>query len=146
ARLIGALALGLALLVTANPSAADDGAPVPTFLKNKHPLPDSDEKTEGGYVTGLPLLAYDTNTKVGLGVGGYFTQNGPRSDVFYAYTPYRFRVFLQIFATTGGYQQHQLSLDDLYIGDSPYRLRAMLTFERNTNANYFGIGEATLDP
>ena len=46
--------------------------------------------------------------------------------------------------TTGGYQQHILSYDGFYIGDSPYRLRAVLTYERNTTANYFGTGTATL--
>lgn len=49
-----------------------------------------------------------------------------------------------MYLTTGGYQQHILSYEGYFIGDSPYRLRAVLTFERNTAANYFGNGTSTL--
>jgi outer membrane protein assembly factor BamA len=104
------------------------------------------EKVEGNYVTGLPLFNYDPNTGFGFGVGGFYTMNGPRTSPLFAYTPYRQRVFVQAFATTGGYQQHLVSFDGVYIGNTPYRLRAQLAFERNINANYFGVGESTLGP
>src|ERR1700691_4541394 len=58
----------------------------------------------------------------------------------FAYTPYRHRFDAQAYVTTGGYQQHILSYDGFYVADTPYRIRAVLTFERNTAANYFGTG------
>jgi len=72
--------------------------------------------------------------------------NGPRTSPLFAVTPYRHRIFAQAYATTGGYQQHMLSYDGIYIRDTPYRIRATLMFERNTSANYFGVGEETLGP
>jgi outer membrane protein assembly factor BamA len=123
---------------------ADDDAPA--AARNRRAVPDVDHKSEGTNLTALPLFNLDPNTGVGLGVGGYVTMNGPRSSPLFAYTPYRQRIFLQAFATTGGYQQHIVQFDGLYIGGSPYRIRANAQFERNTNANYFGIGESTLGP
>jgi outer membrane protein assembly factor BamA len=67
-----------------------------------------------------------------------------RADPLFDYTPYRHRFYAQVYATTGGYQQHVLSYDGFYVADSPYRIRAVLTYERNINANYFGTGTATL--
>src|SRR5262249_22135752 len=98
----------VALLARA-PCASAEIPQSPAFLYNKKPLADADEKTEGRYVTGLPLFNYDTNTKFGFGIGGYITENGTRSDPFFPYTPYGRRLFLQVFATTGGYQQHLVS-------------------------------------
>src|SRR5262249_47231884 len=94
----------------------------------------------------LPLVGYDTSTGLGLGAGAYYTRNGPRTSPLFAYAPYRDRVFAQVYATTGGYQQHELSFDAPYVLGSPFRVRIDVTFERNTNANYFGVGEASLGP
>jgi outer membrane protein assembly factor BamA len=118
----------------------------PAWVRNRRPIPDADRKPQGTNITPLPLFNLDPNTGVGLGVGGYITMNGAGSNPLFKYTPYQQRVFLQAFATTGGYQQHMISFDGLYIGGTPYRLRATVQFERNTNANYFGVGESALGP
>src|ERR1700723_1188085 len=116
----------------------------PVWAAGRATVPDAESKVAGGFPDVLPLVAYDTNTGLGLGVGGHYTLTGSRTDPLFAYTPYRHRFYAQVYVTTGGYQQHILSYDGFYVGDSPYRIRAVLTYERNISANYFGTGTASL--
>ena len=139
------LAAALAVLTASGVAHADDlTAPPPPWVANRPKVPDADSKVEGGFPDAIPAIAYDTNTGLGLGAIGHYTLTGSRSDPLFAYTPYRHRFYAQVYLTTGGYQQHILSYEGYFIGDSPYRLRAVLTFERNTAANYFGNGTSTL--
>lgn len=141
----GLRALATAAVVFARPAHADD-APVPDFARYKPRVADADTKAEGNFVSGLPLIGFDPSTELGLGVGGYYTMDGKKKDSLFAVTPYRHRIFAQIYLTTGGYQNYMLSYDGVYIANSPYRIRATAMFERNTAANYFGTGERTLLP
>jgi outer membrane protein assembly factor BamA len=101
-------------------------------------------KPEGGYATGLPLVNYDSNTGWGFGARGYFYFDGERSDPRFAYTPYLYRVFLQAFATTGGYQFHWLDLDARNVFGSAFTLRGALIFQRNIDQHYFGVGSRSM--
>ncbi len=135
--LLRRIALGVALASSlAEPARAD------------HRLSPDDlaRKNERGYVTGLPLVAYGTDIGLGLGARAYYYWNGVRASPLFAVTPYLHRVFAQAFFTTGGLQFHWLDYDAPNLGGSDYRLRASLTFERNTDRNYFGIGNAALAP
>ena len=144
-----AAALSLAAIPVARAEGGADNAaqpPLPAWARDRPPISNANEKVEGNFVTGLPLLNYDPNTGLGLGVGGFYTMDGARTSPLFRYTPYKLRIYVQAFATTGGYQQHLVSFDGVYLGNTPYRLRATLAFERNIGANYFGVGEATLRP
>jgi outer membrane protein assembly factor BamA len=101
-------------------------------------------KAEGGYFTGLPLINYDSNTGFGFGARGYYFFDGERSDPRFAYTPYLYRVFLQAFATTGGYQFHWLDVDARNVLGSAFTFRGALIFQRNTDQHYFGIGSRSM--
>lgn len=103
-------------------------------------------KNDGGYLTGLPLVAYSTDMGFGAGARAYYYWDGHRDDPRFATTPYLYRVFLQGFASTGGLQFHWLDLDAPRVFDSPYRLRSQLIYDRNINSNYFGQGDAALRP
>jgi hypothetical protein len=152
----GTVAL-IGLLSLARTSAAEVPAPVPAPL-TLPPIPEgygakqrlSDEdyakKKEDGYFTGLPLANSAPNTGVGFGARVYFFFNGKREDPLFAYSPYRYRVFLQGFGTTNGLQFHWLDFDAINVLETPYRIRSQAIFERNTNRNYFGIGERSLAP
>ncbi len=107
-------------------------------------VPDLENKKEGWFPDLFPEINYQPDTGIGLGVGGHYTFDGSRSDPLFAYTPYRHRLFAQVYASTGGYQQDFVGYEGVALGDSPYRLRAALVYERNTAANYFGNGSATL--
>lgn len=140
------LLLLLLVLASARSASAAETAARPTWMAARAPMPDLAHKTDGSFPDALPLIAYDTNTGLGLGVGAHLTVNGHEGEPLFAYTPYRHRVYAQAFATTGGFQQHILSYDGIAIAGTPLRLKAVATYERNTNANYFGNGEATLGP
>jgi hypothetical protein len=140
------LAAALVVLTAGGVARADDPTPPPppSWAAGLAEVPDARSKVEGGFPDALPLVGYDTNTGLGLGVGGHYTFTGSRTDPLFAYTPYRHRFYAQAYVTTGGYQQHILSYEGFFVGDSPYRIRAVLTYERNIAANYFGNGTSTL--
>jgi hypothetical protein len=99
-------------------------------------------KRERGHLTGVPLAAYSVDFGFGAGARGYYFWNGHRSDARFAYTPYLHRIFLQVFATSGGVQYHWLDYDAPEIRETPYRIRGALILARNTAASYYGFGEA----
>ena len=107
---------------------------------------DLSRKNEGGYVTGLPLAAYGTDIGLGGGARVYYYWNGHRRDSLFAWTPYLQRIFFQTFATTRGVQFHYVDYDAPRLLGSRYRLRGQAFFARNINSNYFGFGDASLDP
>lgn len=131
------LALGVAATVIATSGAA-----------RAEPLSAADlaNKDEGGYVTGLPLAAYSTDIGLGIGARAYYFWDGAREDSRFATTPYLFRTFLQVFASTRGIQFHWLDFDIPKLLDSPYRFRSQIIYARNINQNYFGIGSRSLQP
>jgi outer membrane protein assembly factor BamA len=133
-----------AILTVTGSARADGDGRLPAWAANRERVENADRKVEGGFPDALPLVAYDTNTGLGFGVGGHYTFDGSRSDPLFAYTPYRHRFYAQAYVTTGGYQQHILSYDGYFVGNTPYRVRATLTYERNVNANYFGNGTSAL--
>jgi Omp85 superfamily domain len=107
---------------------------------------DYQRKNEGGYFTGLPLANYDSNTGVGFGVRGYYYYNGRRDEPLFGYTPYFYRVFLQLFATTGGLQFHWLDVDAPTVAGTPFRFRSQLILQRNTQQHYYGLGSRAMQP
>ena len=103
-----------------------------------------EKKREGDYFTGMPLLNYDADKGIGYGARVYLYNNGKRDETLFNYTPYRHKIYLQYFETTNGYSNHKLFLDSKYIADSLFHLNAELIYEKNTQANYFGVGASTL--
>jgi hypothetical protein len=149
-------------LARSSPAFADDGvdasapeppASVPAMrppagLAAKQRLSDEDyaRKEEGGYVTGVPLFSYDPNFGVGLGARAYYYYDGHKDDPLFAYTPYLHRVFGQVFATTGGAQDHVIDYDAPAFPSADYRLRATLEFEAASDWPYFGTGTRSMAP
>ena len=64
--------------------------------------------------------------------------------MLFKYTPYRHRLYAQFFQTTNGFQFHELNYDAPYFLNTKFRLRSALSFEKNIAANYFGVGERTM--
>ena len=87
---------------------------------------DLKRKNEGGYVTAVPLAAYSVDFGYGLGARGYYYWNGTRDDPRFARTPYLFRTFLNVFATTEGLQYHWLDIDAPQIAHMGRVIRAMV--------------------
>lgn len=95
-------------------------------------------------MTGLPLVNYSSDTGFGYGVRAFLFNNGSRTDPLFRETPYSAQVFLQYFATTSGWQYHWFYADFPAVGASGFRVRGGFVYEKNTNRNYFGVGEASL--
>jgi hypothetical protein len=148
--LLGVLGAAWALAEAGAPAAGEPIVipPPPPGFEARRPLEPDDylRKNEGGYFTALPLANYDPNTGYGLGARGYYFWDGARSDPRFAYTPYLHRVFLNLFATTGGLQFHWLDYDVPSIAGTAFRFRAQLIYDRNTDEHYFGVGARTLNP
>jgi hypothetical protein len=157
---IAALTLGAGVIPDARadePSATeaagattDRGAipPPPAGMSAKHALGGDDyaRKNEGGYVTGVPLFAYDPNIGFGAGARAYYYYDGYRQDPLFAYTPYLHRVFAQAFASTGGAQDHVIDYDAPAFPDPNYRVRATLEYEAATDWGYYGMGSRSMAP
>jgi Omp85 superfamily domain len=122
--------------------------PPPPGSDGRSPIDAQDyqRKNEGGYFTGLPLANYDSNTGLGFGARGYYYYNGRRSEPLFGYTPYFYRVFLQLFATTGGLEFHWLDVDAPTVAGTAFRFRSQLIFQRNTEQHYFGLGSRAMQP
>jgi Omp85 superfamily domain len=147
---IGAVLLSALMgTATAESSAAVPPVPPPPAgFESRHPLDPDDyrRKNERGYLTALPLANYDPNTGYGFGARVYYFWDGTRADPRFAYTPYLQRMFLNVFATTGGLQFHWFDYDVPSVAGTPIRFRAQLIYTRNTDEHYFGIGSQTLGP
>ncbi|EQA37797.1 outer membrane protein, OMP85 family [Leptospira inadai serovar Lyme str. 10] len=105
---------------------------------------DLDQKKEGWYPTGLPLINSDPNEGIGYGVRAYAYNNGKKSDPLFDYTPYRVRFFAQYFDTNKNAQYHQLSLDMPFIANTQWRLRADAFLTITPTTLYFGIGQDSM--
>ncbi|HSO34934.1 MAG TPA: DUF5982 domain-containing protein [Labilithrix sp.] len=119
---------------------------LPDFMRNKRRMGAADiaDKRDGSYFTGLPLVNGDPDTGIGFGARVLWFDNGARDQAMFEATPYRHRLYAQLFFTTNGYQYHTLDYDAPYLRGSPFRLRASLIYEKNIASNYFGLGERSL--
>lgn len=122
--------------------------PPPEFVNRKQPLPPQilEDKTEGRYITGIPMIGVDPEEGTILGAAVQFYDDGPRSNPLFAYTPYRQMIEV---AAVFGVQRNVTSiyaiLDQPYIDDTPWRIKAYAGYKENTFQNYFGTGEQTLE-
>ena len=111
-------------------------------LSKKKGLTEHDQinKKIGSYMTGLPLINSDPDKGVGYGARVYYFMNGYDEDPRFGRTPYQSRLYAQYFQTTKGYSYHELNWDAPYIAKSLFRVRGALVYEKNTSANFFGVG------
>jgi hypothetical protein len=101
-------------------------------------------KKTGFYVTGLPLANFDPNFGVGFGARGNLFDNGSADEPLFRYAPYKKRLSITLFATTGGLQFHWLDFDAPFVSGSAFRFRAQAVFEQNVDRHYYGIGARSL--
>jgi hypothetical protein len=102
------------------------------------------KKKEGYYVTGLPRFAYDPIQGIGLGVDAEIFNNGKKEDPFFAYTPYRQRFKVSLWAAENGKIAANIGVDIPYIFNTKWRFRTTFAFADNPNKLYFGMGEERL--
>nr|WP_291880594.1 DUF5982 domain-containing protein [Leptospira sp.] len=118
--------------------------PFPMDVSKQLCKKDIEDKKDGWYPTGLPLINSDPNEGIGYGARAYIYNNGPKTDPLFHYTPYRMRLFAQYFNTNKNAQYHQISLDMPFIADTQWRLRADAFLTITPTTLYFGIGESSM--
>jgi hypothetical protein len=107
---------------------------------------DITDKKEGTFVTGLPRFEFDPIR--GFGVGGNLNVffNNTQADPFFDYTAYRHRLNAEFFIFQNGRIRYAINYDAPYIFNSKWRVRADLVHWEDPNAQYWGIGRASLEP
>ncbi len=103
------------------------------------------KKKEGWYLTGLPLIKFSSDEGIGYGVRGYLYYNGSREDEYFDAAPYFFQMYVQLYTTTLGRTYHELNVDMPYFLKTAFRVRTAFAYDKNLNANYFGLGAEVSD-
>ncbi len=103
------------------------------------------KKKEGWYPTGLPLINFTSDTGLGYGLRLYLYYNGSREDEYFDTAPYFFQMYVQYFATTLGRYYHEVNFDMPYFLKTKFRIRTAFAYDKNLNANYFGLGAQNSD-
>lgn len=88
---------------------------------------------EGLTFSGLPLPNYDSDNGVGYGLRLYLHMHEDTP-------PYAWQLYVQYYATTLGYQYHEINLDWPYFLGTPVRIRAKAVINMTLNGNFYGIG------
>jgi len=133
-------------------AAAQDAGqtpPTPDFLDRKPQLPREllEKKTEGRYVTGIPLIGIDPEIGAVVGAQIQIYDNGPRTSPFFAYAPYRQQIEAGAQTSVkGDYRAAFATFDQTYVDDTPWRIKSYIGYTENKFRNYFGTGEQTLEP
>ena len=122
--------------------------PPPNFLDRKPPVPKEtlQKKSEGWYITGIPMIGVDPEVGAVLGAQVQVFDNGERTSPFFAYAPYRRQIYAGAQTTVeGNFKTAFLAYDQPYIDDSPWRIKSYVGYTQNKFRNYFGTGEQTLE-
>jgi hypothetical protein len=112
--------------------AAQDPPPPPDFLDRKSPVPKEilDKKTEGWYLTGIPLMGVDPEVGAVLGAQAQIFDNGPRSSPFFAYAPYRRQLQIGAASTkaTSRSRSSPTTSPSIY---QPWRIKSYVGYTQN---------------
>jgi outer membrane protein assembly factor BamA len=89
----------------------------------------------------LPAVDYNSDYGVGLGAIGQLDWVDPARSV------YVYELQAQVFFTTGGQQDHYISIDVPSVLGSPYWIQAQVSFDRSRYAPWYGAGNhPAIDP
>lgn len=110
-------------------------------------LPDDilSKKKEGWYPGVLPIYNYTSDNGHGGGLRVIMFNNGAKDDDYFKNTPYFYKITVQGYATTLGWQYHFVEADMPYFMGTKFRVRTSAVYDKTTNANFFGIGPEYTD-
>jgi outer membrane protein assembly factor BamA len=118
----------------------------PVFISRRPLIPDFllKDKREGRFITAVPVIGWDQQAGLNLGVVGFLFDNGTKDDPFFRTTPYRRQISVTALGALSGLQRYGAMLDQPNIFDSPYRLLADVQYAIDPLNNYFGIGRTSM--
>ena len=151
------MAIGFALLLCLFASAAKAGeagvsaqdlSTVPDFISARKQIPAEllDQKKEGTYWIGFPIIGYDPGTLFNIGGTVNLFDDGPKDSPFFRYNSYERKIALSAAYSTGGAGQVRFIFDAPNFKASPWHLYGTAQYIKNDFTNYFGVGSSTLDP
>jgi outer membrane protein assembly factor BamA len=122
-------------------------AELPFAIDPSKRMPEAElaDKKEGTFVTGVPRFEFDPIRGFGLGGNVNLFLNNTKEDPFFDYTPYRHRLNAEFFIFQNGRIRYAFNYDAPYIFNSKWRLRADAVLWEDPNAQYWGIGRASLN-
>ena len=82
----------------------------------------------------LPLVSASSDDGFGYGLRVYGSYKDARAK------PYKYQIYGQYYATTRGYEFHELSVDAVDFLDSSFRIITRIGVERTLNAQWYGTG------
>jgi hypothetical protein len=138
----------LLFLLRINSTEKNKKDPLPFPIDESKKMSDEElsEKKENSFVTGLPSLSSDPITGLWLGGSGYFIENGKKENPLFAYTPYVYRMSVDVYQSSKSAKFYGAGIDIPYIKNTPYRVLLYAYYDRNLTTQYFGVGEETLKP
>jgi hypothetical protein len=125
-----------------------DQPDVPEFISDRKEIPAEllDQKKEGTYWIGFPIIGYDPDTLFNIGATVNLFNDGPKDSPFFRYNSYERKVALSAAYSTGGAGQVRFIFDAPNFNASPWHIYGSAQYIKNDFTNYFGVGESTLAP
>ena len=121
---------------------------VPEFITARKEIPAEllDQKKEGTYWIGFPIIGYDPDTLFNIGATVNLFDDGPKDSPFFRYNSYERRTALSAGYSTGGAALVRFIFDAPNLNASPWHIYASAQYLKNDFTNYFGVGPPTLAP
>ncbi len=121
---------------------------VPEFMQARKQIPAAllDQKKEGNYWLGFPIIGYDPDTLLTVGATVNWFDDGPRDSPFFRYNSYNRKTSLAAAYATGGMSTIRFNFDAPNFNETPWHINTGVTYLKNDYVNYFGVGESTLAP
>jgi outer membrane protein assembly factor BamA len=128
-------------------TTAPDRSDVPDFISARKEIPAEllDQKKEGTYWIGFPIIGYDPDTLFNIGATVNVFNDGLKDSPFFRYNSYERKIALSAAYSTGGAGQVRFIFDSPNFNASPWHLYGTAQYVKNDFENYFGVGSPTLD-
>ncbi len=122
--------------------------PLPFTLDARKKLPQEEieDKKKGTFLTGIPRFEFDPIRGFGIGGNVNLFVNKDERDPFFEYSPYRHKLNAEFFIFQNGRVRYAFNYDAPYLFDSKWRLRMDAVLWEDPNAQYWGIGQQSLQP
>ena len=127
---------------------AQDRSDVPKFISARKEIPAEllDQKKEGNYWIGFPIIGYDPDTLLTIGATVNLFDDGPKTSPFFRYNSYDRKTALSAAYSSGGAALVRFIFDAPNFNASPWHLHGSALYLKSDFENYFGVGESTLQP
>ena len=115
---------------------------VPEFISARKEIPAEllDQKKEGTYWIGFPIIGYDPDTLFTIGATVNLFDDGPKTSPFFRYNSYDRKTALSAAYSTGGAGLVRFIFDAPNFNASPWHIYGSAQYLKSDFENYFGVG------